>query len=115
MRHVLIAAAALTAGAFLAATAAKAQVAYQAGGPVKIGNMCKVSTDINPEVDNYGYYGPCGYRAAAQAPGAAIPHAAKAQVAYQAGGPVKIGNMCKVSTDINPEVDSYGYYEPCKR
>ena len=45
MRHVLIAAAALAVSGFVASTAANAQVIYQAGGPDRVGNMCKVATD----------------------------------------------------------------------
>lgn len=112
MRHILFAAAFAT-GALLATTAANAQVAYQAGGPERIGNMCKVSTDGNADMDNYGYYEPCGYRAAAQAP--APRPAAQARAGYDAGGPARIGNMCKVSTDGNADIDNYGYYEACKR
>jgi hypothetical protein len=71
MRYILIAAA-FTAGAFLATTAAKAQVAYHAGGPVQIGNMCRVNTDTaadgGQQLDRYGYYAPCGNDALAQAP-----------------------------------------------
>lgn len=66
MRHVLTAAI-FAAGAILATSAAHAQVAYQAGGPTKIGNMCKVGTDDRGD-DAYGYYAPCAYQAAAEAP-----------------------------------------------
>jgi hypothetical protein len=67
MRHVLIAAAALAVCGFVASTAANAQVIYQAGGPLKIGNMCKVATDQRGD-DSYGYYEPCGEQAVASAP-----------------------------------------------
>ena len=30
--------------------------------------MCKVDTDDNGEMDNYGYYAPCGQQAVASAP-----------------------------------------------
>lgn len=69
MRHVLIAAAALAFGGF-ATTAAVAQQgapAFEAGGPVKVGNMCKV--DIGDPGDELaGYYKPCGQEALASAP-----------------------------------------------
>lgn len=69
MRHVLIAAAALAAVGFAATTPASAQSAmpYEAGGPVRVGNMCIVNTapDYN---DSYGYYAPCGQQAQASAP-----------------------------------------------
>ena len=50
MRHILIAAAALAVSGFAASTAAKAQT-YQAGAPVQVGNMCKVNTDNNGEME----------------------------------------------------------------
>ena len=65
MRHVLIAAAALATSGLLA-TAANAQT-YEAGGPVQVGNMCRVSTD-GSGMDAYGYYAPCAIQASAQAP-----------------------------------------------
>lgn len=111
MRHVLIAGA-FAAGTLLATTAANAQAAYQAGGPNRIGNMCRVVTDANSEVDAYGYYAPCGYQAVAQAP--APRHAGYGQAAYEAGGPSRLGAMCRVTTDANGEIDSYGYYAPCQ-
>ncbi|HZD89364.1 MAG TPA: hypothetical protein VE224_04655 [Pseudolabrys sp.] len=67
MRHVLIAAAALAVCGFVASSAAQAQVAYQAGGPMKVGSMCKVGTDDRGD-DSYGYYQPCGYQSVAEAP-----------------------------------------------
>ena len=69
MRHVLFAAAALAVGGFVASTAANAQssMPYVAGGPVKVGNMCIVSTDPGGN-DDYGYYAPCGQQAVASAP-----------------------------------------------
>jgi hypothetical protein len=69
MRHVLIAAAALAAAGFAAATPASAQSAmpYVAGGPERVGNMCIVKTDSIGN-DDYGYYAPCGQQAQARAP-----------------------------------------------
>ena len=67
MRHVLIAAAALALGGFVASTSANAQMAYVAGGPNKVGNMCKVGTDTRGD-DSYGYYEPCAQQAVASAP-----------------------------------------------
>ena len=112
MRHILFAAAAFAASAFLATAAANAQVAHQAGGPDRIGNMCKVTTDGNTDMDGYGYYEPCGNQASAQAP--APRRAAPARADYEAGGPQRSGSTCKVTTDGNTDVDAYGYYEQCK-
>ncbi len=67
MRHFLIAAAALTVCGFAVSTVAKAQT-YQAGAPTQVGSMCKVNTDLNGEMENYGYYAPCGQQAVASAP-----------------------------------------------
>jgi hypothetical protein len=67
MRHVLIAAAALAVGGFVAATSANAQTLYVAGGPNKVGNMCKVVTDDRGD-QSFGYYEPCGQQAVASAP-----------------------------------------------
>ena len=67
MRHVLIAAAALTVSAFAASTVVKAQT-YHPGAPEQVGSMCKVNTDSNDEMENYGYYQACGQQAVAQAP-----------------------------------------------
>ena len=109
MRHVLIAAAALAIGGF-ASTAVTAQT-YQAGGPDRVGNMCKVVTDDRGD-DSYGFYAPCGAQALAQAP--AVERAPKLQAAYDAGGPNRVGNMCKVDTDDRGD-SSFGYYAPCGR
>ena len=71
MRHILIAAAALTAVGFIVSAPVQAQESsppYVAGGPDKVADWCKVSTDGNPEVDAFGYYAPCGSQAMAQAP-----------------------------------------------
>jgi hypothetical protein len=55
MRHVIIAAAALAiSGAF---AAAKAEPIFEPGGPVKVGNSCKVMTQVGG--NEAGYYGPC--------------------------------------------------------
>jgi len=67
MRHFLIAAAALAIGGLAASTAVNAQT-YNAGGPTKVGNMCKVATDNNGDMDNYGFYEPCGQQAVASSP-----------------------------------------------
>jgi len=68
MRHVLIAAAALAIGGFVASAAnAQSSPAYDAGGPTKVGNMCAVNAD-GVGNDNYGYYTPCGQQAVASAP-----------------------------------------------
>ncbi len=67
MRHFLITTAALAIGALVVSTAAKAQ-SYNAGGPTKVGSMCKVATDLNGDMDNYGFYEPCGQQAVASAP-----------------------------------------------
>ena len=56
MRQLVILAAALAVGGLFAATAARADLLYYPGGPVKQGNMCQISTD--PEL-NYGYWAPC--------------------------------------------------------
>lgn len=77
MRHILIAAAALAACGFIASSPARAQQGsppYAAGGPDRIAGWCKVSTDDNTEVDNYGYMVPCGGQAMAQAPRRARKH-----------------------------------------
>lgn len=66
MRHVLIAAAAFAASGFLASAAANAQP-FHAGGPVQIGNMCRVNTDTadgGEQLDRYGYYESCANQVA---------------------------------------------------
>ena len=67
MRHVLIAAAALAVSGFAASTVVKAQT-YHPGAPVQVGSMCKVNTDLNGEMENFGYYTSCGQQAVASAP-----------------------------------------------
>ncbi len=112
MRHVLFAAAALAIGGFVASTVADAQT-FQGGSPGRIGNLCKVATDANGDMDNYGYYEPCGRQARAQAPAREI---APTQVhGFQGGSPARVGTMCKVATDLNGDMDNYGYYAPCGR
>lgn len=70
MRHVLIAAAAFAACGLLTSTTANAQVPYEPGGPVQVGNMCKVpaGTDYWPQAEAYGHYAPCAIGAYAEAP-----------------------------------------------
>lgn len=58
MRYVITAAAALAVSGLLATTAARAEPLFEAGGPVKIGNLCSVSTD-NDNNGAYGYMEPC--------------------------------------------------------
>lgn len=58
MRHLLIATAALAVGGLLASTAARADLAYQAGGPIKQGEMCQVNADPGNN-DGFGYWAPC--------------------------------------------------------
>lgn len=78
MRHILIAAAGLVACGMLASTAAQAQTfqsngaVFEAGGPARIGNMCKVTTDDQGN-DSFGYYAPCAVQAQASAPVAPAP------------------------------------------
>lgn len=73
MRHILIAAAGLIACGMLASTAAQAQTfqqngaVFEPGGPARIGNMCKVTTDDQGN-DAFGYYAPCADRAVAFEP-----------------------------------------------
>ena len=70
MRHMLIAAAALAVGGFMASNPASAQQGspvYVAGGPEQIASWCKVSTDARGD-DSFGYYQPCGGQALASAP-----------------------------------------------
>ncbi|HEU5020159.1 MAG TPA: hypothetical protein VFT69_19530 [Pseudolabrys sp.] len=78
MRHILIAAAGLIACGMLASTAAQAQTfqsngaVFEPGGPARIGNMCKVTTDDQGN-DAFGYYAPCAVQAQASAPAAPAP------------------------------------------
>jgi len=58
MRRVLIAAAAVAACGLITTGSAFAQTQYQAGGPSRIGNMCRVGTDDGGSAA-YGYYRPC--------------------------------------------------------
>lgn len=114
MRHILVATA-FAAGALIATTAANAQT-YDAGGADRVGNMCRVNSDFaNPEMDGYGYYAPCGYRAVAEVPAPIAPRVQAFQGAYDAGGVERLGNTCRVNADFaNPEMDDYGYYAPCR-
>ena len=68
MREILIVTAVIAAGGFMTTTAT-AQT-FQPGGPERIGSMCKVVTGDPeyPEMENYGYYAPCGTGAYAEAP-----------------------------------------------
>lgn len=61
MRLVLTAAAFATAFAF---TAAKAEPTFDAPGPIKQGNLCKVDTSGGENM--YGYLAPCAPEAQAQ-------------------------------------------------
>jgi Spy/CpxP family protein refolding chaperone len=56
MRQVLFAGAALAAAGLVAMTSANAQMAYEAGGPVKKGAMCQVNTGGD---GYYGYWREC--------------------------------------------------------
>lgn len=73
MRHILIAAAGIAACGLLASTTAQAQTfqqgapVFEPGGPARVGNWCKVSTD-GQLTDAYGYYAPCASEAQASAP-----------------------------------------------
>jgi hypothetical protein len=79
MRYILIAAG-LAASALVTSPAVQAQTfqpngsafepgaVYQAGGPDRVGNMCKVMTDDQPGDEAYGYYEPCASQALASAP-----------------------------------------------
>ena len=57
MRHILIAAAAITVSGLLASSGVRAETPFSAGGPAKIGTQCKVITDDGDEM--YGYYATC--------------------------------------------------------
>ncbi len=57
MRHILTAAAAIAVSGLLASIPVRAETAFQAGGPAKAGNQCKVITDDGAEM--YGYYANC--------------------------------------------------------
>jgi hypothetical protein len=111
MRHILTAAAAIAVSGLLVSTAAVAQ--YQAGGPTNVAGMCKVSTDGMGN-DSFGYYAPCAPSAAAAPSGAGTAAYARAPSGgYEAGGPSRVGGLCKVSTDGMGN-DSFGYFAPCK-
>jgi len=71
MRHTLIIVAAFAVGGFLASGPVSAQEAspgYTAGGPQQVAGWCKTATDDNGEMDNYGFYTPCGGQALASEP-----------------------------------------------
>jgi hypothetical protein len=71
MRHILITAAALAVGGFFASSPASAQQGapgYTAGGPQQVAGWCKMATDDNGDMDNYGYHVPCGGQALASEP-----------------------------------------------
>jgi hypothetical protein len=57
MRHILTAAAAIAVSGLLASTAVRAETPFNAGGPAKAGQQCKVITDDGAEM--YGYYANC--------------------------------------------------------
>lgn len=57
MRHLLIAASAIAVCGFLASTSVRAEPLFEPGGPVKIGNMCKVMTSVGG--NESGYYEQC--------------------------------------------------------
>jgi len=118
MRRVLTAAAAVAACGLITSGSAFAQTQYQAGGPSRVGNMCRVGTDEGGSAA-YGYYQPCPQnqpaQKAAKAAKAAKPspiETGQADTQYQAGGPSRIGNMCRVGTDEGGSA-AYGYYRPC--
>jgi hypothetical protein len=56
MRNLLAVAAAIAVGGLLALTSANAEPAHQAGGPLRDGNFCWVSTD---NVMGWGYWQAC--------------------------------------------------------
>ena len=61
MRHILIAAAALAVGGFMASSPASAQQGspvFVAGGPEQVAGWCKVTTDAQGN-DSFGYYQAC--------------------------------------------------------
>jgi hypothetical protein len=57
MRHILIAAAAIAVSGLLASSGVRAETPFNAGGPAKTGQQCKVITDDGAEM--YGYYANC--------------------------------------------------------
>jgi hypothetical protein len=57
MRHILTAVAAIAVSGLLASTAVRAETPFNAGGPAKAGQQCKVITDDGAEM--YGYYTTC--------------------------------------------------------
>ena len=65
MRHLLIAAAALSIGGLMASSAF-ADMLFTPGGPKQLGSMCRTTTD-DFGVDSYGYWAPCPQQAQAQA------------------------------------------------
>ena len=79
MRHLLIAAAALSVGGLMASSAfaqtyapgsgayASSGMVFVPGGPKKLGSMCQVATDDFGN-DSYGYWRACPQEAQAQAP-----------------------------------------------
>ena len=78
MRHLLIAAAALSVGGLMASSAfaqtyapgygayASSGMPFLPGGPKQLGNMCRTTTD-DFGVDSYGYWAPCPQEAQARA------------------------------------------------
>ncbi len=58
MRQILTAVAAIAVSGLIATTAARAEPAFEAGGPIKVGSWCSVSTS---DIDNgnFGYMKPC--------------------------------------------------------
>jgi hypothetical protein len=58
MRYILVAAAAIAVSGFVALTSVRAEPVFQSGGPIKVGEWCKVSTDTSG-MDAFGYMKPC--------------------------------------------------------
>ena len=111
MRHLLTAAAAFAVSGLLLSAAAQAQSAYDAGGPERVGTLCKVSTDGMGN-DSFGYYAPCAPKAAAVR-SAERAYARAPSSNFEAGGPLKSAGLCKVTTDGMGN-DSFGYMAPCQ-
>ena len=58
MRHLITAVAAIAIGGFLASATVRADPRFEPGGPVRVGNMCQVSSDQDGS-DSYGSWVPC--------------------------------------------------------
>lgn len=113
MRHALIAVAALAVGGFLASSAARAEMLFYAGGPVKQGTLCQFNTDMSGD-QKYGYWGPCPAQArpARVAGRRALDYVPARAGLFYAGGPVKLGGMCQYDTDMSGD-QKYGFWGPC--